>query len=260
MDVKLSLLVAARNDNWESEGDNAPLARLTYTLKLTLPRLIKGEEIVLVDWGSEVKLADALPPELTENPKLRIAYVSPARAASCGSSFSEVHALNYAARVAAGEWLGRIDADTLAGDEFFQWFRGEGPQPGSFYFSNRRDMAPGQLRPIGCEPTDYPCNGLGFWRWSVGILLVAREHWHRVRGYDEREVHRQHIEHNFCVRLNKTAKLVNLGAILGCPFFHLSHPRNGHATRPQNKLPTPDDLARVAEVVNGDGWGLADLL
>jgi hypothetical protein len=261
--VNLSLILVSRNDQWESIGDNTPLYRLTRTLQWTLPKLTSQEEIVLVDWGSEVKLADALPPEVVADPRLRIFYVAAARAAACGSSFSEPHALNYAARVARGKWLARIDQDTLPGDRFFRWL--PEARSGGFYFSNRRDMAEGQRSPsekavYGNEPTDYPPSGEGFWRWSVGVLMVERELWHRIRGYDERNIGRNHMEHEFIGRLNRSAQLVNLGMILGCPFWHQSHPRSGHASRPQNRLLNYSQLQALPEVANSESWGMADLL
>jgi hypothetical protein len=86
---------------------------------------------------------------------------------------------------------------------------------------------------------------------------VERSAWHAVRGYDERNTARNHMEHEFITRLCRCAELGNLSGI-GCPFFHQWHGRGGHHVRPHNKLLTAHELATLPAVVNGEGWGMRD--
>lgn len=252
--MKLSILIASRDDSWEQnpDGSNRPLDRLRHTLEWTLRRLCQSDEIVLVDWGSEKPLAESI----GTGRGLRFIRVPPEVANRFGP-FSEPHALNHAARHASGEWLARIDQDTLAGDRFFDWIRGDGPMDGDVYFSGRRDMAPGQRIPVGNEPPTYPIDGPDFWRWHVGVLMVERKRWNAIRGYDERDTGRNHMEHSLVYRLCRSGcDLMNLGDHLGAPFFHQWHIRAGHESRPQNRLLSVAELAALPEVANDEHIGV----
>jgi hypothetical protein len=250
---KYSFVLATRDDDWESSPGNRPIDRLRRTLAAITPAIpLVDAECVLVDWGSAQPISE----QIDSVPWLRIVCVQPEISASCGSSFSEVHALNLAARAARGQWIARIDNDTFPGPDFSDWLIKEGPTPGYGYFSNRRDMAEGQCEPIGYEPVTHPPFMADFWRWHVGVLMLERSLWHELRGYDETQTGFLHMEHGFIHRINRCVPLVNLGLVLGCPFYHQWHTRDGETDRPQNKFMQMAELNAVPDVANDADWGM----
>lgn len=257
----MSIIAASKNDTWEqnSDGTNRPIDRLSRMLEWTIPRMGQDDELVIVDFGSIERLEESLPRSLISFDRLRIAYVPPERAAACGGAFSEPHALNFGARLARGQWVARIDQDTLIGDTFFRWMDRDGLRPGEFAFANRRDMREGQRDPSPDDPVTYPPSGPQFYRWHVGVLMVERERWHRLRGMDETNVWLNHMEHEWISRLSRSTFLFNLGLLLSCPFHHQNHPLHGHASRPNNRMLTNAELATLPDVANDESWGMADL-
>ena len=78
-------------------------------------------EIIVSDWGSEIPLRDVL--QLVPEAEGRVKFIHTpndiAIVEQKDSKFPEVIALNAAARRASGEYIGRIDNDTVVGAEFF---------------------------------------------------------------------------------------------------------------------------------------------
>jgi len=79
-------------------------------------------EVIVVDWGSDTPLRDIL--NLTPAAARIVSFmlIPPeiARVEQKDSPFPEVLALNAAARLANGEYIGRIDQDTLVGMHFLK--------------------------------------------------------------------------------------------------------------------------------------------
>ena len=81
-------------------------------------------EIIVSDWGSEIPLRDVLQlvPEAEGRVKFFHTPEDIAIIEQKDSKFPEVIALNAAARRASGEYIGRIDNDTIVGENFFRKF------------------------------------------------------------------------------------------------------------------------------------------
>ena len=81
-------------------------------------------EIVVSDWGSEVPLSEVLDLVPEAKSTVKFIHVPPdiAEVKQKDSKFPEVIALNAAARRASGEYIGRIDNDTVVGSDFFRRF------------------------------------------------------------------------------------------------------------------------------------------
>ena len=103
--------------------------RLETTLNLTLLNAQKANfledlEIIVSDWGSETSLREVL--QLVPEAESHIKFVhipkNIAIVEQKDSKFPEVIALNAAAKRADGEYIGRIDNDTIVGEEFFRKF------------------------------------------------------------------------------------------------------------------------------------------
>ena len=121
----ISLILCSRNDSYMGNSR----WRLETSLNLALLNARKANfldnlEIVVSDWGSKVPLSDVL--NLVPEAKGRVKFVhvpsDVAKAEQKDSKFPEVIALNAAARRATGQYIGRIDNDTIVGREFFENF------------------------------------------------------------------------------------------------------------------------------------------
>ena len=77
-------------------------------------------EIIITDWGSEISLSEVLNLISEAKERVKIIHIPPdiAVVEQKDSKFPEVIALNVAARRFSGEYIGRIDNDTVVGVEF----------------------------------------------------------------------------------------------------------------------------------------------
>jgi hypothetical protein len=229
-------------------------------------------EIIIADWGSEVPLSNRLSeifvdrPHWLSNCPVYCLTIPPSVTSKFDTPFSEPHALNCAIRHAQGDWIGRIDQDTLVGDGFAEWWNNNKFEAGleilfaQAHFSGRRDMPEGQFVPSPNDPINPDCiNGQEFYRGAVGIILAPTRTWRAIRGWDERLIQRLHAEHDLCIRLRNEIGLHDLGKDLGYPFHHQWHPRC--SDRKLNESQTTahlESLFKYNTVVNPKNWGLAD--
>lgn len=239
-------------------------------------------EVLVADWGSAVPLADVVRLTPEAHRLARFLHIPPAEAARLqgDSPFPEVLALNAAARRATGDFIGRIDQDTLVGRRFLSWCCGaEPPSAQPLYFANRRDLpyrfsAPGPALPVvqrfvatrgDAMPVhrQNPFTGHVYWTSAVGIWLASREAWHEAGGYDERLIFYNWMETDMIHRLLVRRPIVDLGAITRWDFYHLEHyhPIRSWSGRPHAQKNAEVDLATPPAVAcpSGPGWGLADL-
>ena len=243
-------------------------------------------EIIVSDWGSEVPLSEVL--SLVPEAKERVSFVHvPAEIAQKeqkDSKFPEVIALNAAARRTKGDYIGRIDNDTIVGKEFYTkfincidnkenlWFKPENV----FMFVERRSI------PYRISHKSFPLFyiekylkwfgerlkvesarewGLPFWWSPVGIMIFHRKIWENSGGYDEKLIYWGWMEGDLALRLAQKHHLIDFKDLVGNHLYHLEHysnlidykDRNGPATPRKKNSPVFDKL-KYSE--NDENWGL----
>jgi len=243
-------------------------------------------EIVVSDWGSEIPLSQVLNLVPEAKDRLKFVHVPPDIAAmeQKDSKFAEVIALNAAARRASGEYIGRIDNDTVVGTEFFRKFAklhrnnptDELDLKDSFLFVERRSV-PYRITRISLplslisvfikffrgffkveSAKDW---GREFWWSPVGIMMFHRDIWKATQGYDERLIYWGWMEGDLALRLEQKHKVVEFRKFVGYNFFHLEHysnlteykDRNGAATSRKKNEPKFEGLNYCE---NSNDWGL----
>ena len=280
----LSLILCARNDEYMGDSVWRLQTALCHAAR-ELVRLGRSHqaEILVADWGSDVPLSETV--RLTPEAKAIVSFLfiprDTAVALQKDSPFAEVLALNAAARRSRGDFIGRVDQDTLVGRRFLQTFFElydetrslEARLEKSLLFSNLR-MVPYRLA-VACPPTrvvDWiverygkhfapaePVPPIPFYAGAVGICMMHRSLWFECGGYDERMIYMNAMETNLARRLLLKYEAVNLGAMVCQDFYHLEHyhPRTVRRTSTHRKVNAhlpfsqPDTLNP-----NGEEWGL----
>jgi len=240
--IKLSIILCSKNDKYC--GDS--VSRLIKCLNHTGDIFKKGDklnevEVILSDWGSKVPLEKYIENKLNTSIKkiIKYVYINKNKTTKIRSPFSEVHALNAAARLANGKFIGRIDQDTLIGENFIKWFFSNKPKDSNFYFSGRRDMNKQQSEKLqkGNSIDFILENKNGIKKWiehedknsslfyheAVGIILIPTKIYKEIRGYNEVNIFYNHMEIEFIERLKKIINLINLGEIINYDFYHIFH-------------------------------------
>ena len=257
--IKLSILISSRNDAYN--GDS--LERLKKSLLHNVELLRnKPAEIIVTDWGSEQPLSEMLDEELYPREIVKFNYISPRITRRIPSVFPEVLCLNSGARESKGDYIGRLDQDTIIGKNFIEWFFSDKPNEESFYFSTRRDMEQNQFSTSPDEVGHNPCDRLNinsFWKCAVGVLLIPKKIWYDIGGYDEKNMWINHMEHEFIVRLNKVCKFVNLGPQIDFDFYHIYHERHTMAGRKSNNFVGLELSSGIETRPNGVNWGFFKL-
>ena len=142
----LSYVIATRNDNFCGDSPGRLIKSISRLMDLDPEHHF---ELVVVDWG-DTGVADLLERHFefeSDEEVVRVLAVPQKITSRFDTPFSEVHALNLAARRARAPWVGRIDQDTLVGDGFVRWFRAlteleaNEPYRKHAYFSTRREAA-----------------------------------------------------------------------------------------------------------------------
>ena len=168
---------------------------------------------------------------------------------------SEVHCLNFLAKQATNSFVGRMDQDTIIGSKFFEYIEKESLDINGLYHSTRHDLPNNSL-----IYTDASINCPGcyehFWMCAVGILMVSKNKWLESRGYNEQNIHRDHMEHEFFHRLSKTSTIYNIGCSLNSPFYHIFHSRNQINQRKTNIALNVNQLSNLNYIINDDNFGL----
>jgi glycosyltransferase involved in cell wall biosynthesis len=269
------------NSRWRLET-SINLALLNAKKTSSLNQL----EIIVSDWGSEIPLRDVLKLVPEAKGRVKFVHIPPdiAKIEQKDSKFPEVIALNAAARRASGEYIGRIDNDTVVGADFFRKFHqlhkispmGELDLANSFLFVERKSV-PYRISRLSLNlnqidsfitffknhfriesATDW---GKEFWWSPVGIMIFHRNIWHACRGYDERLIYWGWMEGDLALRLGQKHEVIEFSKFVGNDFYHLEHypsltaykDRNGPATPRQKNEPVFEGLSYT---VNKDHWGL----
>lgn len=283
----LSLILCSRNDAYMGNSR----WRLETSINLALlnardANFLDKLEILVCDWGSDIPLSEVLNLVPEANSRVKFVHVPPvvAKVEQKDSKFPEVIALNAAARRAKGEFIGRIDNDTIVGEEFFKKFseyaNGHVYFPydlnSSFLFVERRSVPyrftkkspelklvqlylklTGQSLKIETS-RDY---GRPYWWSPVGIMLFHRDIWYETRGYDEKLIYWGWMEGDLAIRLEQKHKLVDFRDFVGNHLYHLEHYHNLTDYENRNGPATPRKKNKVVEEglsykVNDQNWGL----
>lgn len=246
----LSLILCSRNDNYM--GDSR--WRLQTTINLiaqNVHELDREEdvELVVADWGSEVPLHTVLELSPVAARMVSFVIIPPALASTIqrDGPFSEVHALNAAARRINGQFAGRIDQDTFVGkrflNTFFELYEGtqtlEVPLNSALLFANRRSIPYRfAVRCPSLKHVNSFIHLLGpllkvnkinplwpdvFWASATGIWLLHRDVWNECGGYDEKLIYYNSMEEDMILRLAKKYAIVDLGKLVNYDFYHLDH-------------------------------------
>lgn len=285
--ILVSLILCSRNDSYMGNSR----WRLETSINLALlnakvANFINKLEIIVSDWGSEVPLIDVL--NLVPESKGRVKFVhvpsDVAKVEQKDSKFPEVIALNVAARRSRGEYIGRIDNDTVVGADFFRKFEqlyennptDELDLADSFLFVERKSV-PYRISRLSLtlpvisffiesfssffkmeSATDW---GRKFWHSPVGIMIFHRDIWNATQGYDERLIYWGWMEGDLALRLEQKHKIVEFSKFVGYNFYHLEHysnlveykDRNGTATPRKKNEPKFEGLNYCE---NNNNWGL----
>jgi hypothetical protein len=210
-------------------------------------------------------------------------YVPPdvAKREQRDSPFPEVIALNAAARRSRGEYIGRIDQDTLVGRHFLEvlfWLHEKRrlvtPLDRAMLLSNRKRVS---VRFTTHSPSLWsvsqfvrrfhrflplmdPLPPHLFYQSYVGIWMLHRDVWFGCGGYDESFIYMDWQEVDFMLRLAPDYHLVDLGELTDHDLYHLDHgPARVPWSSQRNRKTNPvRDTYRLPPVRNPNGpdWGL----
>ncbi len=273
----LSFVLCSRNDHYGGNSAWRLQTTLNY-LALQVESLGVEDEfdVIVSDWGSPTPLREVLELSPVAARITRFLEVSPELASKTqrDSPFAEVLANNAAIRRATGDFIGRIDQDTLVGASFLERFRAGVRASGStcdrwsdaMLFVGRRSIPEpfARMTPPFAEVVQFvqrfgrylPREGRLQSPWfdaPVGIVILSRDLWEMYRGYDERLLYWGFMETDLGLRVGKTRRVLDLEREIGVDFHHLGHTRAWFATtqRRMNPRREPD-----VEVPNGPDWGL----
>jgi hypothetical protein len=285
---KLSLILCTRNDSYQGNSLWRLETALNYLGKTAADAGRLDEvEVIVSDWGSETPVRDVI--ALTSNAArlVRFLWIPPevARAEQKDSPFPEVLALNAAARRAKGEYIGRVDQDTLVSPHFLETFfwlmekrRLLVPLESAVMISNRREIPYRFAR--RCPPFSVVDRYLRwfsrylplplwkrpphlFYEVAVGILVFHRDIWQECGGFDESFIYMDFMEIDMILRLASRYQVIDLGEHVNHALYHLGH-EHPHRSRDANRAGrrtnpwhTIDDMPEEF-APSGPGWGLAE--
>lgn len=283
----MSLILCSRNDRYQ--GDSA--WRLTTALNAAAEAIhVSGRdgavEVILVDWGSDVHLSEALYLTPSAAALVRFLYISHevVGEVSGDSKYAEVLALNAGARRARGTYVGRIDQDTVMTAEFVERLFAilerqvtlHVDPARAMFLANRRQIPFrfASLSPsLWCVsryvkrygnrlPLMFPQPPDRFYQSYVGIWLLHRDLWQEARGLDEQMIYMNWMEVDMYLRLRSRYPLVNLGELVDHSLYHLDHvhPVHGWEWRGSNRKTNPrrdHEHLPPNDRPNGPDWGLS---
>lgn len=262
------------------------MANFRYRLETTLDilatnlqalGLLNQVEFLICDWGSEVPLHK----ELSLRPETRAIcsylIVPPAIALKeqKDSVFPIVLAQNAVIRRAQGTFIMQTDSDVVFTTTFLRglWELLSGKK--SHYVNVNRALIGSKRKQIPWAlisqspprevllplldqygpqfPTDNDC-GFGF--CTTGMMLMHRDCWHEMSGYDEKLIHWGWMEIDLGFRATQRMPWFDMSINFGLFMYHMEHysPENG---RVPNRKHNPQSQTNAFRP-NPDNWGLAD--
>jgi hypothetical protein len=250
----IEFILASKNDEYCGKS----IDRLKTSLKHNLKILNKYDnwQITVVDWGSDVKISEALG---FSHENLNFIYIDKDITSTIPYKFSEVHALNCAIRLSNSKFIGRLDQDILIGNKFIKWFFNNNIDDKCFYHCKRTDLYPG-VNKINSLEKEINCDiDVPAYEAADGIILVSTEILKHITGYNETQIFFNHMQKDLFFRLNKIIKFIDLTPIIGYDFYHLWHERYD-PDRIYNEEKHIDYYRSIDLIINDPNiWGLKNL-
>lgn len=245
----ISFILCSKNDDYEGDALNRLQQSLIHNLEITKNI---DREFIIADWGSDIPLESVI--HIPDNFKdyVKWVYIPKNITDKYDSPFVEVLSLNAAARRSSKKFIARLDQDILIGNRLAELAASNRFSESEFYFSNRRDFKKHQT--VVCDPAEVELSLFGspYWHFAVGILMLPKNLWFNVKGYNESMIYYCHMEHDFIARCMQKSHLVNLGEETNFDFYHIYHDRAQGKSKKLNREGMP--------FINDDNWGLFDKL
>ena len=265
----LSILIPGKND----EHFNA-FERLSHNLKKTISNLeitnFKDVEVVLCDWGSEVKITDKL--NIETNSNFKCVYVDPSITQKYNreAKYSIVHPINTAFKNSTGKYVIFWDSDCFVTlKDFISLYnfvkKMDQENDMSFYWGSRYHI-PYEVHNNASDITEIEnyldttdlsliphdkidCNN--FMGMSISILM-NRELWETSTGWWEELVYWGWQDIEFHSRLRQRYNFNGDLEDHGINFFHLNH----HGVTVIRH--TNHHMNSSVFEANGEVWGLSN--
>lgn len=250
----ISFILVTRNDNYAGNSIDRLRISLNHNiknLKKYFPDHYNNYEFLIGDWGSDNDEINKYNILTEEFEKLKIVKFPKEVTDLFDTDFNEVHSLNFLIKNSSCDYVARLDQDILIGESFFKYVLDKGLNRDKFYWSTRRDLSAGNISEDYGAPS-WKIYGSDFEKGAIGIILSSKDSFVKIKGYNEKLIYRNHMEHDLYKRfldLLGDESCVNLGLELNVPFFHIYHERLHLSQRKNN------DLSNL-EFVNNEEWGL----
>lgn len=280
-DPLLSIFIPARNDGFMENFNYRLGTTIEYIAQnfAVLGRL-QDVELIIVDWNSEVPLHNVL--ELSQEARSIVRYIivppEAALPAQKDSPFPIVLLQNIALRRARGTYLMQTDSDVMFMPPFLETIMkiidsGDTHcgRADRLFFSSQRKHIPWEF--ISKCPTirqieDLILAGHDDWVWDTGLqygycatgmMMMHRDLWFDVRGYDERLLYWGWMEIDLGMRVTQKYEWCDVTRNFGIILFHMEHVKSTATSRPTDRKSNPMD--RPVEMrANDDNWGMADIV
>ena len=293
-ELYISFVVAARNDNYGGDFFHRFQVFLNAFIKLR-EKYNLNAEVIIVDWnhveGSN-KISESLVlPEGVLPDNIRIITVPSDIHLQIPNSdrmpMFEYIAKNVGIQRAKGRFVLATNPDILFSEEIFAFLSSNQLSPECYYRANRFDVlyriplnlpVERQLRlcyehafRVNSVEGTMPISGIldkqvhldnssskVFTNASGDFFLMAREMWHKLRGYPELKTH-SFIDGYIChMAFASGLKQV----VLEGTIFHQEHDRGEHSRRPLTNYQDYENdcesmiKSRVPKIFNNENWGL----
>ncbi len=272
----LSICMMGRNDNYCGDFLYRMETALNFTARNVHALNLQDKiEIVITDWGSEVKLSDILNLIPEAWAICRFVYVSPETALSSSPKFNSALAANVAFRRAAGEYIMFTPADvflpSMSLKNLIEILTRQFPvpfAPEETYMLIKRKYIPWQLldkKPdmatlesfllknthLLWDGQFYPgLNG------NMGAMLMHRNFYEQSRGFDERLKGWGWWDIELGLRINLNHRCTELSYF---GIFSYDMDQNpALRSKDINTNANPHNVVNMTLQVNDANWGLAD--
>jgi hypothetical protein len=248
----ISFVLVTRNDNYEGNPIDRLKTSLHYNLK-NLKKYFKNHqdfEWLIGDWGSDTPITKKML-DVEGYQNVKIVHFSNNITSKFDTPFNEVHSLNYLIRNSNNDYVVRLDQDIIIGEDFFKYVKETGLNSDKIYWSTRRDLNKDFNGDLNKNVLNFNPNNPLFYKSAIGIILASKNNWISIKGYNENNIQRNHMEHDLYLRFIKLIgidNLINLGVLLDSPFYHIYHDRTDSSARKTNEYNLPFN--------NDENWGL----